>query len=57
MCWEALRKSLNGRINKVNASNIKHITQHRPNLSDPVDGAMDAGTASKKITFVLTEIR
>lgn len=25
LTWDALRKSINGLINKVNASNIKHI--------------------------------
>ena len=25
MTWDALRKSLNGLVNKVNASNLKHI--------------------------------
>ena len=25
MTWDALRKSINGLINKVNAANIKHI--------------------------------
>ena len=25
MTWDALRKSINGLVNKINASNIKHI--------------------------------
>lgn len=46
MTWDALRKSINGLVNKVNASNIKHIL---PEVFAEVGAAPPAGARHARL--------